>query len=59
MKDQRLISKDGCCPCCRSEYVIKKGGFTAQPITAPEAPGQKFFVYTYYKCNREFLQPVE
>lgn len=57
-RNQRPVSKDGRCPFCGSEYVIKKGGLTAQPVTLPEAPGRRFFVFTCYRCNREFLQPV-
>lgn len=59
MKDQWLISEDGRCPYCGSEYVIKKGGLAAQPVTLKEYPGRRFFIYTCYQCNREFLQPVE
>ncbi|MBN2409035.1 MAG: hypothetical protein JXE07_04805 [Candidatus Aminicenantes bacterium] len=59
MNEPRPISEDGRCPFCRSEYVIKKGGLWAHPVTISESPRRRFFVYTCFTCNKEFLQPVE
>jgi len=59
MKKYKMIeSKDGKCPYCESDYVMKTvaAGNKAEP---PDPPKEGCVFYKCYRCNKDFYCIVE
>ncbi|NOR15681.1 MAG: hypothetical protein GQ544_08255 [Candidatus Aminicenantes bacterium] len=54
MKNRELReSKDGRCPYCNSDNVVKTSGFGGF-ISADKLEEERIITYKCYKCNKEF-----
>lgn len=51
--EERRESKDGRCPYCHSDNVLKTGGF-GDFIPADKLEKDRIVTYRCYRCNKDF-----